>query len=97
MPLIASTNTTRPTSEPTYLANRPSRRNQILSLTATIQILVGRAARTTPGPFTAARPHPATSVQTSGRPRLRDPGGKELGRSGLRPKPGHGRLGPFIF
>src|ERR1700724_1865547 len=38
-PLTASTNTTRPTSETTYLANRPSRRNQILSLTPIIQTL----------------------------------------------------------
>src|SRR5277367_3087164 len=38
-PLTASTNTTSPTSETTYLANRPSRRNQILSLTPIIQTL----------------------------------------------------------
>src|ERR1700737_2057953 len=38
-PLTASTNTTRPTNEMTYLANRPSRRNQILSLTPIIQTL----------------------------------------------------------
>src|SRR5258708_26411262 len=39
-PFTASTNTTRPTSEITYLANRPSRRNQILSLTPIIRTLV---------------------------------------------------------
>src|SRR5437764_14270611 len=35
-PLTASTNTTRPTSATTYLANRPSRRNPILFLTPII-------------------------------------------------------------
>src|SRR6478735_3507012 len=39
-PLTASTNTTRPTRAMTYLANSPSRRNQILSLTPPIQALV---------------------------------------------------------
>src|SRR6476620_11659235 len=38
-PLTASTNTTRPTSDTTYLANRPPRRNQILSFPI-IQTLV---------------------------------------------------------
>src|SRR4029077_17955351 len=38
--MTASTNTTSPTSATTYLANRPSRRNQTLSLTSFIQTLV---------------------------------------------------------
>src|SRR6059058_4236937 len=37
---MASTNTTRPTSDMTYLANRPSRRNPILPLPSFIQALV---------------------------------------------------------
>src|SRR5205807_9097772 len=46
-PLTASTNTTRPTSETTYLANRPSRRNQILSLTPII-LPLGRIRNKSP-------------------------------------------------
>src|SRR5437764_13563380 len=37
---MASTNTTRPTSDMTYLANRPSRRDPILPLPSFIQTLV---------------------------------------------------------
>src|SRR5205823_13865067 len=44
-PLMANTNTTRPTSATTYLANRPSRRNPALSLTSFIRTLVRRSLR----------------------------------------------------
>src|ERR1700759_2933614 len=67
-PLTASTNTTRPTSAITYLANRPSRRNQILSLTAIIQILHGRLGpRRQAAPAHAGLGTASVSLQIAGR------------------------------
>src|SRR6266702_3645433 len=65
-PLTASTNTTRPTSETTYLANRPSRRNQILSLTPII-LPLGRIRNELPrrrrfGPQPRQYGHPGPNV-----------------------------------
>src|SRR5437016_5268003 len=77
-PFTASTNTTRPTSDITYLANRPSRRNQILSLTAIIQTLRRLSTQRQRG-LPAARHAPAASMQTAGRPREGPGGGTMAG------------------